>query len=318
LITTRAPRPKNWHRFLKQIWPNDTESIRALQEFIGYLLTPLTYFQKILMIIGPKRAGKGTIGRIIRRLLGARNVCNPTLLDISQPFGRAVLIGKTLALISDARIDRRADTSAITERLLSISGEDPQTIPRKFLPDWNGCLPIRFIILTNELPKIEDSSATLASRFIILPLTKSFYAREDHGLFDRLIPELPGILLWALEGRQRLLKRRRFIQPKSSTELIQQFEDLGSPVRAFVRDKCVTGSKNQEEARLFFEAWKTWCIQNGRDRPGTVQIFGKNLHSCVPGMKVTRPRIDGVQVMYYEGIRLKTLEELKNDNGECE
>jgi putative DNA primase/helicase len=117
------------------------------------------------MIIGPKRAGKGTIGRISRRLLGGHNVCAPTLADIGDHFGRAVLIGKTLALVADARISGRADTAAITERLLSISGEDPQTIPRKFLPDWNGFLPTRFMVLTNELPKIEDASATLASRF---------------------------------------------------------------------------------------------------------------------------------------------------------
>jgi len=315
---SKAPSPENWLKFLDQLWPKDTESIQTLQEWIGYLLTALTFLQKILMIIGPKRAGKGTIGRVIRRLLGARNVCAPTLSDISQPFGRAVLIGKTLALVADARISGRADTAAIVERMLSISGEDPQTIPRKYLPDWNGFLPTRFVILTNELPKIEDASATLASRFIILALTKSFYGREDHGLLDRLIPELPSILLWALEGRQRLLQRGHFVQPQSSSQLVQQFEDLGSPIRAFVRDGCVTETGLRVETDKAFEAWKRWCTQNGRDHPGTVQMFGKNLQSCVSGLKVTRPRILGVQVLHYEGIRLKTREELNDDEAECQ
>ena len=54
--------------------------------------------------------------------------------------------------------------------------------------------------MTNELPRIEDASGALSSRFIVLTLTQSFYGREDHSLLDRFIPELPGILLWALNG----------------------------------------------------------------------------------------------------------------------
>jgi putative DNA primase/helicase len=157
-----APPPYEWLNFLDQLWPEDSESRDTLQEWIGYLLTPETRLQKMLMVIGPKRAGKGTIGRVTRMLLGDRNVCAPTLASAGQQFGLSVLVGKTAAIIADARISGRADTAVITEKLLSISGEDPQTIPRKFLPDWNGSLPTRFMLMTNELPKIEDASGTLA------------------------------------------------------------------------------------------------------------------------------------------------------------
>jgi putative DNA primase/helicase len=301
-----APYPANWMDFLTQLWSGDSESIDTLQEFVGYLLVPDTRLQKILMLIGPKRAGKGTIGRIIRMLLGSRNVCTPMLANMNEQFGLSVLVGKTAAIVSDARISGRADTSAITERLLSISGEDPQTIPRKFLPDWNGILNARFMLMTNELPKIEDASGTLASRFIVLALTESFYGKEDHALLDKFIPELPGILLWALEGWDRLYARGRFIQPKSSLELIGQFEDLGSPIGAFVRDRCEIGPGFEIKQDHLYESWKSWCNESGRDHPGTVQTFGRNLQSFVPWLKVTRPRMLGVQVRFYAGIRLKS------------
>ena len=36
-------------------------------------------------------------------------------------------------MVSDARMSSRADTATIVERLLSISGEDAQTVDRKHL-----------------------------------------------------------------------------------------------------------------------------------------------------------------------------------------
>ena len=167
------------------------------------------------MLVGPKRSGKGTIARVCQSLIGSRNICAPTLGSLRELFGFHTLIDKSAAFISDARIGGRADTAVVTERLLSISGEDKQTIPRKYLPDWNGKLRTRFTILTNELPRIVDASGALASRFIVLRLRKSFYDHEDTTLIDKFILERPGILLWALDGLDRLMLCGRFIQPKS-------------------------------------------------------------------------------------------------------
>jgi hypothetical protein len=40
----------------------------------------------------------------------------------------------------------------IIERLLAISGEDQITVARKFKSAWDGHLPTRFEIFTNDLP----------------------------------------------------------------------------------------------------------------------------------------------------------------------
>ena len=68
-----APRPAAWLDFLDVLWARDPESIAALQEWIGYLLTADTRQQKIAMIVGPKRSGKGTIARVFA-LLSARQM----------------------------------------------------------------------------------------------------------------------------------------------------------------------------------------------------------------------------------------------------
>jgi putative DNA primase/helicase len=139
-VDPHAPLPVHWLRFLDDLWPADPASRDTLQEWIGYCLTPRTHLQKICLLVGPKRSGKSTIGRVMRRLLGERHVSGPTLANISEQFGLSILVGKSVAIIADARISGRTDTAVLTERLLSISGEDTLSIPRKFLPDWNGKL----------------------------------------------------------------------------------------------------------------------------------------------------------------------------------
>ena len=52
------------------------------------------------------------------------------------------------------------------ERLLCISGEDTLTIDRKFRPSMTMRLPTRFMLLTNELPRMKEASSALAGRFV--------------------------------------------------------------------------------------------------------------------------------------------------------
>ena len=211
-----APEPREWLAFLTSLWPDDQEAISTLQEVFGLMLTAETRYEKILMLVGPKRSGKGTVARILRALRGHASVAGPTLSGLGGHFGMEGLIDKPVAIISDARIGSRSDLHIITERLLSISGEDALSVPRKNRYDWNGKLPTRFLILTNELPKLVDASGALASRFLLLVLTRSFFGREDLALTERLLGELPGILNWALEGRDRLFGRGFFLQPESA------------------------------------------------------------------------------------------------------
>jgi phage/plasmid-associated DNA primase len=68
--------------FLRQLFPGDGDGKTArfaLQEMFGLLLTADTRYEKIFLLVGPKRSGKGTIGRVLTAMLGKDNVANPTL-----------------------------------------------------------------------------------------------------------------------------------------------------------------------------------------------------------------------------------------------
>ena len=74
-------------RFLDELWGDDEESKSTLQELFGYLLSGDARQQKLFMLVGPKRSGKGTIARVLGGLLGQRNVAGPTLSSLSTNFG---------------------------------------------------------------------------------------------------------------------------------------------------------------------------------------------------------------------------------------
>jgi putative DNA primase/helicase len=307
-----APKPAAWFEFLGKLWPNDPESIRTLQEWFGYCTLPDTSQQKILMAVGPRRCGKGTIARVLARMIGLANVCAPTLAGLGTNFGLWPLLGKTLGIISDARLGRQTDVAVITERLLSISGEDAQTIDRKNMAHITCKLAVRFMILTNELPRLNDPSGALVGRLVLLRLTESWYGREDVSLTAKLLTELPSILLWAIRGWERLQKRGYFLQPASSMAVVRDMEDLSSPMGAFVREHCIVGANESVLVHELFDRWKVWCEEKGWKSAGTEQAFGRDLRAVVPALDMIQPRDPedkSRRVRVYQGIRLKTLDD---------
>ena len=180
-LDVKAPQPTAWLDFLNQLWPGDPESIALLQEWFGYSLTQDNSQQKMLLIVGPKRAGKGTIARVLSGLVGKLNVVGPTLSNLASNFGLSALVNKPVAIIADARFSgRSAEQAVVVERLLSISGEDTLTVDRKNRDHITVKLPTRFTILTNELPKLTDASAALPSRLLTLQLNRSWYGDRGH------------------------------------------------------------------------------------------------------------------------------------------
>jgi putative DNA primase/helicase len=294
--------PACWRAFLRSLWDKDEDSMKALAEWFGYTVSGRTDLHKIMLVVGPTRAGKGLIARTLGRLVGRENVCGPTLSSLSGDFGLAPLLGKSLAVVSDARLNGRG-ASVVVERLLSISGEDTLTVNRKHRDQWSGKLPARLMLCSNELPSLGDASAAVAGRFVPLLLTRSFYGEEDLKLEDRLAGELPAILNWALDGLARLNEEGQFTRPPAVDDVIGALQDLASPVGAFVRDRCSVGPGESVQIDKLYTAYRSWADDNGH-KASTKQVFGRDLHAAMPNVKVAQPGSGDNRTRSYTGIGL--------------
>lgn len=286
-----APEPTCWKRFLGQAWPGDPGSIDALQEIFGYMLSGDTSRHKMFLIFGPPRSGKGTIDSVLRGLLGERNCCGPTVDDLSGDFGLQGLIGKALATISDVRIGQRTNTAQLAGNLLRISGEDRVSVNRKYKTPWDGVLPTRILMFSNDVPHIRDTSGALQSRFVVLRMTESFLGREDVGLKGKLAAELPSILNWALDGLADLRMWGAFTQPESGRAVLERMEAAASPVRTFVQEECLLGPEHEVLKDNLYRAFEAWTGSEGITYHGAKVHFMRDLESAARGAKITEHRL---------------------------
>jgi putative DNA primase/helicase len=308
--------PTRWLAFLEDLWPEDWSPApaqngdrtkcgtgpEALAEWFGYVLSGRTELQKILLVVGPTRGGKGAIARMLAELVGRENVAGPTLSSLSGDFGLAPMIGKPLAVVSDARLNGR-DSSVVVERLLSVSGEDRLTVNRKYKPQWTGTLPSRFMLLSNELPQLGDASAAIAGRFVTLLLEKSWLGKEDRTLEPEMRSELPGILNWALKGLERLEENGEFTRPAGADDAYRALVDLASPVQAFIRDCCMVAPDLQVSVTDFYQAWKRWAEDSGHARRSK-QTLGRDLRAALPLIRIAQLRDGDDRERAYRGIGL--------------
>ena len=220
-------------------------------------------------------------------------------------FGLQAAINKRLAIITDMRIGSRTDRGTLVSRLLSISGEDHQTIPRKYLDDWEGYLTTRIVIMTNELPQILDVSGALVSRYIVLPMEQSFLGREDLTLTDKLCKQRAGILNWAIAGRQMLTERGRFTQTTAGEEKVRQLRRLTSQVVAFIEDCCRYDAEAKTDKDPLYQAYAFWAADQGL--PSLCkEVFCKDLLEISEGrVREYKPwKAEGPRLRSFKGIAL--------------
>ena len=93
----------------------------------------------------------------------------------------------------------------------------------------------------------------------------------------------------------------------ASKGLIRQFEELNSPVGTFLDECCEIGPTFEEVQGDVFRAWSVWCADNGRDRRGTAQSFGRHLRAYLPQLTAVRVQREGLRQRCWQGLRLTDL-----------
>jgi putative DNA primase/helicase len=281
--------------------------VDLLQEWFGYVVSGDTSHHKMLFIEGPRRSGKGTIARMMTHLLGGANVSGTTLSAMGQRFGLAPLQHKLLAVVPDARISSRADLDEVVQTLLSVSGQDGVLIDRKNRDAVSGRVSARFMVLSNELPRLPDNSDTISYRFVMLRTSKSFYGHENFDLEEELLAELPGIFAWALDGYDRLLAQKGFTSPDYEHEMREEMADLNSPITTFVQDECVLAEQAWVDVRTLFARYLAWAEeQNQKARP--MNLFVRDVRAAT-GVRSERMRQGTNRQRILHGITVRNLSE---------
>jgi putative DNA primase/helicase len=299
-----TPPPTRWLSFLKEVFEEDTDKIKRLQEWFGYSLTYDTSLQKILFFIGQPNSGKGTIIDIYRRIIGASNICSFQLAKLGGRFALEPFIGKTVAICPDARIDRLTPPEVLAT-LLQISGEDRVAVDRKNREEIDANLRSRLVIVSNDLPTFRDPSAAIARRALPLTCHVSFEDKKDPDLKNKLAEELPGILLWSIQGWNRIKNRRQFSETGDDETTREDIRQASNNAIRFVHECCTLDPTDSIELDALYTAYKKWC-ERDQEHPSPRIWFRRNLNAGFACLRKLARKIDGDQKkQVVEGIRLR-------------
>ncbi|MFM0295007.1 phage/plasmid primase, P4 family [Paraburkholderia sp. RL17-380-BIE-A] len=267
-----------WRKFLAEVFAPDqdqAEKIAFLQEFAGYLLVPSSEHQTMLLCVGEGANGKSVTVEIMQALLGTSNYCTVPLHQLGQAFRNAVLQGKLANFCGEISNNRRVDERAIKQ----IVGGDPIYAEKKGKDGFSFKPYSRIVATGNTLPEVDDTSDGFSRRLAILAFNRRFAEHErEHDLLAKLLEELPGIFVWALEGLRRVRDSGKFTRVPSSAEAVAAYKLRINPVAQFmttVAEKS-TGRERTKSSDLYKE-FQHFCHENGFLPVMTNSRFGSEL-----------------------------------------
>ena len=257
-----APAPVRWLSFLDGLLY--TEDIPTLQEFIGYSLIPSNKGQRMMVIKGNGGEGKSQIGAVLGALFGS-NMKDGSIGKISENrFARADLEHILLCVDDDMRMEALRQTNYVKS---IVTAQGQMDLERKGKQSYQGWMYARLLAFSNgDLQALYDRSDGFYRRQLILTTKDKPLSRvDDPDIAEKMAAEVEGILLWAFEGLQRLVKNGfQFTESdraKRNRELVKRdnnnvFDFLES--EGYIRLKADACTSSKE----LYEVYKMWCEEN--------------------------------------------------------
>ncbi|MBP3909387.1 MAG: hypothetical protein J6D33_10715 [Turicibacter sp.] len=256
--------------FIYDIFENDEQRVKLVQEILGYCLTTDTNLQQFFIFYGSGSNGKGVLSRIFQALCGKENCSSATLEELNRPFGKQVIKDKRLNISAETD---SAQAKMNTQTLKMLTGEDTILIESKFKDPYSIRPYAKLIILANHYPNTDDRSEGYYRRCVFIPFNKQYVkqgkplksncAYQDPHLEGKLMQELDGIFVWALEGYRRLVDNGYTLTfSKESEKVKQDYLQWLDPMMEFISERLNPMSGNRMLKETVFDEFNKWVKKN--------------------------------------------------------
>jgi len=260
--------------WLAQCTPDD--AIDLVWEIFGTAVFPDQPFHRAVLLLGPGRNGKGTLLRLLMKLIGKKHVAAVPLQALAENrFMAAELFGRVANISGD--LDARAIKR--TDLFKMATGGDLLTAERKNGHPFTFHNRATMLFSANEAPGSSDYTDGFFARWVVIPFTKLHLApgTEDTTIEARLHAELEGVLVRAVDGLRRCMAQGRYSQPESVTEATAGFRENSDPLRRFIED-CITITDNYNDTTAradMYARYQSWCEHNGHKPFGANRFWGR-------------------------------------------
>ena len=268
-------------RYLNRVLP-DISSQLVIQDFHGYIFTKGLKLEKSLILLGYGQNGKSVLYEILSALLGEHNVATKSLGDlVNNDSGN-----DNRAKLKDKLVNYGSEISAgnmdidMFKRL--VSGE-PVAAREKYKTSFDLRNNCKFIFNANKLPSNTENTEAYFRRFLIIPYNETITdAEKDPELHTKIIAnELPGVLNWAIEGLNRILKNKKFSECAAAKEALNIYKKESNSVAMMIEDEGFVDGRQADKDyhmsnKILYNLYRKYCSDSGM-RPLINNIFSKEL-----------------------------------------
>ena len=292
-------------KFIKEVVK--TDDLKVIQEMFGYSMHRSYKVSVAFLLFGTGRNGKGVMLKLLRSMLGEKNVCSRKLHEITNDvFAKADLYGKLANVCGEMENTTLKETGNLKE----LTGEDWVTAQRKYHGAFQYQNYAKLIFSTNDVPRTTDYSYGFLDRIRIVEFTKIFNAKDpktDSSLFEHISTrsEMEGLVIWSLRGLKRILENSAISNAESLSEMGKSYEDAVGYVFQWLEEHTAYDSGgNAMTLEELYEPFNDWCKKN--DKPQIpAPLFGKKIFAYAKNVGYQKARFyrDGSQCRGYKFVR---------------
>ena len=252
--------------FLNSIFEDDA-LVDVVQEMFGVtLLYGGNPVQKIFLLHGTGRNGKGVLCQMLTRIHGADNISTASVAQLAGRFGAAMIYDKIANIATENDMNFAVDTSL----LKSVSGNDYITIDQKYEKSFQAKVFCKLIISTNEIV-FKDRSRGFEERLLTIPFEYTFVdnprkgtkeRKKNYALEAELLEEIPAIFLWAYEGLKRLRNNHwQFTKCEKVDKLRAEILKEANPVALFFDERVQIKEGAKTKKSDVYASFDNWAFK---------------------------------------------------------
>ena len=305
--------------FLYDIFENDEERVKLVQEIMGACLYYDKCMQYLVVFLGRGSNGKSVLASVIRHMLGDENVSAIALDRLSgDKFSKQNLDGKLLNISSETKSEKVYSTADFK----ALTGGDSVEVEKKFQDAYTTEIYSKYIVLANEMFQTDDNSDGFYRRLLIIPFHQKYEKKSSDGVPDKnrkyqdvfleqkLKKELSGIFNFALEGFFRLWKNGfQFSDSAVCMEAQRNFRHEHNLAAAFLNECAEIKENVIVKSCELFPRFEKFCKENHYNRQNnktTKKKFFQLLEQVIDDENLNIAKVyDDKEKCYYVGMKLK-------------
>ncbi|RDW20077.1 hypothetical protein CWR48_04960 [Oceanobacillus arenosus] len=256
-----APDGYQWdvESWIKDLFNGDQEVIELIWQVIADSLQPNTSRHKSIWFYSEKgNNGKGTLGQLIKNLLGKGNYASLSVADFNHEFSKETLLGVAANIADENDVNTYLESAK--DFKASITGDDIN-INRKH----KSMLRMKFlgtnIQMMNGMPKTKDKTDSFYRRIIPVPFLKSFTNNGERKYIKDDYINRKDVLEYVLH-KVLHIDFDEFIMPLASAQLLSDYKENNDPVLDFWNELKDEWAWSLLPTQFVYDIYRQWRLMN--------------------------------------------------------